>query len=48
MADLKCKEKTPSVRDRLTLDVINVIAMQSVTKLVGKIGSKSNDLHGAH
>ena len=44
-----CEGKEPSVSDNLNLDVIGVIkmSMQSVTRLVC-IGSKSEDLHGAH
>ena len=49
MGDLKCEGKEPSVSDKLIIDVIGVIKMsiQSFTRLVC-IGSKSEDLHGAH
>ena len=47
-AGLKCEGKEPSVRDKLTIDVISVIRMsiQSLTILIG-IGCKSDDLHAA-
>ena len=46
---MKCEGMEPSVSDKLIIDVIGVIrmSMQSFTRLVG-IGSKSEDLHGAH
>ena len=44
--DLKCEGKEPSVTNKLVIDVIGVIKIQSFTRLVG-IGSESEDLHGA-
>ena len=47
-ADLKCEGRTPSVSDKLIIDVIGVIKMsiQSFTRLVGN-ESKSENVHGA-